>query len=216
VDKRGVGKSGGKYYGDDLGMGFIEQRTTDALSALHYLATLPDVDTSRVGVFSMSQGGWVVSQLLDGRSPARFGVVFSGVAISSAEEGRWSDWAGEDNDHFGFKPPPIPFDEIDRRMRTVPPGDFDPRTALQRMVAPSIWMFGEWDSSAQTAASMRVIDSLRAASIPIEAHVFPEANHGLGIVRGPRGKRNVDFVDGLWDAVFAWTDQRHINGGIQD
>lgn len=216
VDKRGVGGSTGRYYGDDLGKGVIEQRTSDALSALKFLTTLPDVDTARVGVFSMSQGGWVVSQLLDGASPARYGVVFSGVAVSSAEEGRWSDWAGEDKDHFGFNPPPIPFEEIDRRMRSVAPGDFDPRAALKRMTAPSVWMFGEWDSSAPTAASLRVLDSLRAEHIPVESHVFAEANHGLAVVRGPRGKRNADFAEGLWDSVFAWTDQHHITNARQE
>jgi uncharacterized protein len=210
VDKRGVGGSGGRYLGDDLGTGVIEWRALDARSALAYLGTRADVDTARIGVFAISQGGWVVPLVLAGDTPARFGIIFSGVAVSSAEEGRWSDWAGEDADHFGFEPPPVPFPEIDRRLRSVAPGGFDPRAALARMAFPSLWLFGEWDASAPTAASMRVLDSLRPAGVPLTTAVFPEANHGLFVVRGPRGSRNSDFAPGVWDSVFAWTARQGI------
>jgi dienelactone hydrolase len=210
VDKRGVGGSGGRYLGDDLGMGVIERRALDARPALAYLGARADVDTARIGVFAISQGGWIVPLLLAGDTPARFGIIFSGVAVSSAEEGRWSDWAGEDADHFGFEPPPLPFPEIDRRLRSVAPGGFDPRAALARMAFPSLWLFGEWDASAPTAASMRVLDSLRTAGVPLTTAVFPEANHGLFVVRGPRGSRNADFAPGVWDSVFAWTARQGI------
>lgn len=210
MDKQGVGGSTGQYYGDDLSTGVIERRADEGRAALAYLAGRPDVDTARIGVFSMSQGGWIVPLLLDGNSPARYGILFSGVAVSSGEESAWSAWSGEDTDHFGFKPPLIPFDEMDRRIAAVTPSAFNPRPALIHMIMPTLWMFGEWDSSAPTAASLRVLDTLRQAHLPIETQVLPEANHGLMVVRGPNGKRNADFPDALWKTVFDWAAHRHI------
>lgn len=210
VDKRGVGGSGGTYHGDDLGAGVIEQRAVDARAALAFLAQRTDVDTSRLGVFAISQGGWITPLLLSSDTPARFAVNFSGAAVSSSEEGRWSDWAGEEGDHFGLRPPPVPLEELDRRMADVPPGGFDPRTSLRGMRWPSLWLHGEWDASLPTMASVRVLDSVRVAGVPVTVRVFPEANHALMIVRGPNGSRLASFAPGVWDTVFAWLERQGV------
>jgi len=207
VDKRGVGGSEGRYYGDDLGKGVIEQRARDSRPALDYLARHPDVDVSRIGVVSFSQGGWVAPLLLAGDTPARFAVNFSGPAVSSAEENVWSDWTGEDQDHFGLNPPPVPFEELYRRLADVKPGDFDPRPHLARMRAPSLWLLGEWDSSMPSQASLGILDSLRVRGLPITARMFPGANHGLMVVRGPGGSRLASFAPGTWDTAFAWIER---------
>jgi dienelactone hydrolase len=210
-DKRGVGDSEGEYYGDDLtGRPVIPIREADTRAALAHLASLGGVDTSRIGVVTISQGGWVAPALLDGSSPARFAINFSGPTVSSGEEGAWSDWTGEDEDHFGLKPPPIPFEELDRRMRSVPPSGFDPRPALRRMTYPSLWLFGQWDPSIPSRASIAVLDSLIEQGKPFTWRLFPEANHGLFIARGPNARRFARFAPGVWDSVFAWTDRHGI------
>ena len=214
VDKRGVGGSGGRYTGDDLAHGIVERRAADARAALAWLAARDDVDTARVGLAAISQGGWVVPLLLGGDSPARFAVSLSGSAVSSGEEGAWSEWSGEDRDHFGYRPPPAPFEELDVRLRGVPASAFDPRPALARMRAPSLWLYGAWDGSQPTAASVRVLDSLRAAGAPVTHRVFAAANHGLMVVRGPGGTRFPDFAPGVWDTVFAWAGRAGVAGPV--
>jgi uncharacterized protein len=204
VDKRGVGGSSGNYYGDDLSRDVIERRAADARAALAYLVKRPDVDSARIGLFSISQGGWVVSMLAGGDTPARFAVNFSGPAVSSFEEGRWSKWTDENNDHFGMKPPPVPFEELDQRIRSVAPGHFNPRPHLAHAAIPTLWLFGEWDSSQPALASVRVLDSLTARGLPVTSRVFAHANHGLMIARGPGGKRFPDFAPGVWDSVSVW------------
>jgi uncharacterized protein len=213
VDKRGVGGSSGRYYSDDLSGHVIEDRAADAAAALRFLAGRSDVDTARIGIFTMSQGGWVASMLIDGASPARFAVNFSGPAVSSFEEGRWSDWTQENRDHFGMKPPPVPFGELDRRLQTVEPGHFNPRSYLARAVVPSLWLFGEWDSSQPAAASARILDSLAGGGRPITSRTFAQANHGLMIARGPAGRRFPDFAPGVWDSVFAWLGRERLLPG---
>jgi pimeloyl-ACP methyl ester carboxylesterase len=52
-DKRGVGASGGDF--DAAGYGdFID----DAVAAVEYLARRPDVDGSRIGLYTVSESGW--------------------------------------------------------------------------------------------------------------------------------------------------------------
>jgi dienelactone hydrolase len=209
VDKRGVGGSSGSYYGDDLGRdSVIERRARDARVALQFLSRVSGVDSARVGVVAVSQGGWIVPLLLGGDTPATFAVNLSGAAVSSREEGAWSEWAGESEDHFGLKPPPEPFDTLDARLRSVAAGPFDPRPYLKQMRLPSLWLFGEWDSSLPTKASVRVLDSLRAQGVDVSVRVFPEANHGLMVVRGPNGRRLANYAPGVWDTVFSWLSRQ--------
>ncbi|MES2177015.1 MAG: alpha/beta hydrolase [Gemmatimonadota bacterium] len=210
VDKRGVGGSAGRYWGDDLEDGKVMAlRAHETSVALETLAALRGVDPKRIGVVTISQGGWVMSSLLDGTSRAQFAINISGPAVSPHEEGVWSRWTDENTDHFGVKPPPIPFEELDRRMLAVPPKGFDPRANLAHMERPSLWLYGAWDSSLPVTKSIAVLDSLPTPN-QVTWRLFPEANHGLFVVRGPNGNRMASFAPGVWDTVFAWTARQGI------
>ena len=209
VDKRGVGGSSGRYYGDDIGGGTsLDARSVDAAAALKWLRGDRRVDSTAVGVFAVSQGGWVVPMLAEHDSGLRFAIVMSGPAVSSGEEEEFSRLTNELADHFGRKPPPLPFSEIDRRLRSVPPSGYDPRAELSRLRIPTLWLFGDWDNSIPVETSIRVLDSLRARGSPITVRRFAEANHGLMIARGPNGRALSQFAPGLWDTVASWVAHR--------
>ena len=53
-DKRGCGKSGGEWYT----AGFNDF-AGDALSAVQYLSQVESVDTEKIGLLGLSQGGWI-------------------------------------------------------------------------------------------------------------------------------------------------------------
>jgi dienelactone hydrolase len=78
------------------------------------------------------------------------------------------------------------------------------------MRVPTLWLYGEWDSSQPSLASVRVLDSLGAIGVPVTARVFTHANHGLMIARGPGGRRFPNFAPGVWDSVFAWMDRQGV------
>jgi dienelactone hydrolase len=211
MDKRGVGDSPGRYFGDDLDDGrVIATRVRETRAALEHLRMLPGVDSAKVGLVTISQGGWVMSSLLDGSSPARFAINISGPAVSTREEAAWSKWTDELRDHFGLTPPPVPFDVLEQRVKAIAPAGFDPRANLAAMTLPSLWLYGEWDSSLPAKASTEYLESLRVSGRPITWRMFPEANHGLFVVRGPNGSRLARFAPGVWDTVFAWTSREGI------
>jgi dienelactone hydrolase len=209
VDKRGVGKSTGKYYGDDTGRKTpLERRADDMAAALAFLRRDARVDTMQLGIFAISQGGWVFPLLTQRDSGLAFAVIMSGVSVSTGEEELFSDLTNEKADHFGRRPPPIPFDEIDRRLQATEPSGYDPRADLSRVKTPALWLLGDWDSSAPTDASARVLDSLTHVGAPFTVRRFAEANHGLFVVRGPNGRRLARFAPGVWDTIARFVSAR--------
>jgi len=81
-DKRGVGDSGGKYEETpdfDVAAG-------DGLAAVQLLRGRPDIDSTRVGVWGVSQGGWL-ALLMAAKSPGvAFVINVSGPGVSPFEQ----------------------------------------------------------------------------------------------------------------------------------
>ncbi len=75
-DKRGIGGSGGVYTdGPDL-----HERASDAAAAIRFLRAQPEID--RVGVWGISQGGWV-GQIVAAEDPSlAFAILVSAPGVS--------------------------------------------------------------------------------------------------------------------------------------
>lgn len=81
-DKRGTGRSGGKF-----GMDF-SQLADDVVAAVDWLRQQPQIDADRIGLTGYSQGGWI-SPLAASKSDAvKFVLVGYGMIDSPAEEDR--------------------------------------------------------------------------------------------------------------------------------
>lgn len=85
-DKRGTGQSGGTYVeAPDL-----RASATDARAAVAFMAAQPDVDASRLGIWGISQGGWV-AQILGAECPdVKFVIDVSGPGVSPLEQNVYS------------------------------------------------------------------------------------------------------------------------------
>src|SRR5262245_56054799 len=80
-DKRGVGES----TGDFRSVSFTEL-SGDGLAAIRTLRARADVDAGRIGVWGLSQGGWL-GPLAASRSPdVKFVIAVSGPGVSPAEQ----------------------------------------------------------------------------------------------------------------------------------
>lgn len=75
-DKRGCGKSGG-----DWRAASFQDLAGDASVALRYLASLPGIDTARIGVMGFSQGGYVAAIEAADDPLCRFAVSVSGGVL---------------------------------------------------------------------------------------------------------------------------------------
>ena len=80
-DKPGCGDSTGDWLKQDL-----DDRATEAIAAVRYLRGRSDIKTDAVGLWGISQGGWVSPLAASLSSDIAFVIAVSGPAISPAEQ----------------------------------------------------------------------------------------------------------------------------------
>jgi dienelactone hydrolase len=203
-DKRGAGASSGEYLRsrDTPPDVLLRRLAADAAAAFDELAADPDVDTTRLGFFGASQAGWIIPLAAElTRTRPRFHVILAGNAVSTSVEQYYSDLTGD-----GTRAPQLADRaEIERRVLgfTGAPG-FDPAPVLRAARTPTLWLLGERDESGPTFASVRVLDTIRAAGN--DRHtviVYPNANHAL------RDVATGEAVP-VWDHMMDWLRRIHI------
>jgi dienelactone hydrolase len=197
-DKRGAGASAGTY---------LQSRTTppevllgrlaaDAAAAFDSLSDDPDVDTTRIGFFGASQAGWIIPLAAERtRTAPRFQVILSGNAVPTGVEQYYSDLTGDGN----RAPQVNDAAEIERRVLGFEgPRGFDPAPILSASRIPTLWLLGNRDESGPTFATVRVLDSIRAAGNDQHTVIrYPNANHAL------RDTATGESVP-LWDDMMNW------------
>jgi dienelactone hydrolase len=80
-DKRGVGES----TGDFRAVPFMEL-CDDGLAAIEYLKSRKEIDTKRIGVWGLSQGGWLGPLAASRSSDVSFVIAVSGPGVSPGEQ----------------------------------------------------------------------------------------------------------------------------------
>ncbi len=83
-DKRGVGDSEGDYFGSDF-----DDRLTDAVAAVEWLRTQPEVDPSRVIALGHSEGAMVAVRLAAGAAPVAGAILLAGAAQAGEQILTW-------------------------------------------------------------------------------------------------------------------------------
>lgn len=122
-DKRGVGKSGGKFQS-----GGNSDKARDIRAALDFASTLPEVDGRRLGLWTISQSAWLAPAAVFGREDVKFLIMIS---------------------PGGVKPIELMYYYLDRELRALP--ETDRKAAVQLWGALSRYYgLGEGRTEAQT------------------------------------------------------------------
>lgn len=82
IDKRGCGESGGEWESVSL-----ETLAMDGVAGVHLLQSRDDIVATRVGLWGISQAGWIMPIAAVNSSDIAFIVVTSGAAVTVEEEG---------------------------------------------------------------------------------------------------------------------------------
>lgn len=80
-DKRGVGESGGDF----RTVPFMKL-SDDGLAAIEYLKTRKEIDAKRIGVWGLSQGGWLGPLAASRSADVSFVIAVSGPGVSPGEQ----------------------------------------------------------------------------------------------------------------------------------
>jgi uncharacterized protein len=195
-DKRGVGKSGGRYEGSQSVTGMnISLLTDDAVAALNMLAARAELSGVPVGFAGISQAGWIAPLAATRTRHAKFLLLWSAPVSKVSEEDIYSkftlDKDGPDRPTFAAAlaarttPYLWPVDILGR--------DTDPAEDLAQLSIPGFWIFGGQDGSIPVDLSIRNLSALREAGHRFEHTLFAELGHNN---MGP-----------TFDAAIAWLNR---------
>lgn len=84
-DKPGNGCSDGKYVSSLP----LRERTTEAIQAIAALKQRPDIDLSRIGLWALSQGGWIAPMIAVRSEDLKFMIVVSGPGRDAMSQGAY-------------------------------------------------------------------------------------------------------------------------------
>jgi uncharacterized protein len=176
-DKRGVGDSGGVY--EIAGNVANSERVFpilagDMLAGVEFLKTRSDVDPDRIGLFGVSQAGWIIPLAASRSSDVKFMILVVGPTVSVGVENYYSSLVESS--------PSASVDDAYARSRVYTgPHGYDPRSTLQSLSTPGLWLLGGADRSIPTPLTVEVLQALQDSGRPYRWIVYPGAGHDLGV-----------------------------------
>ncbi|WP_052631998.1 alpha/beta hydrolase family protein [Pseudoxanthomonas suwonensis] len=178
-DKRGVGRSGGEYEGEQsVGERNIVLLADDAVSALNTLSSHPALEGVPVGLAGISQAGWIVPLAAEKSGVASFMVLWSGPVCKVSEEDIFSKYTGD----LDGKRVPSYSEALDSRKQKYIWPDFlgkdsDPNESLAKLGIPGLWIFGGRDGSIPVDLSIQNLQKLRDAGHGYDYVLFSSLGH---------------------------------------
>jgi pimeloyl-ACP methyl ester carboxylesterase len=175
-DKRGVGDSGGVY--ELAGNVANSERVFptlagDMLAGVEFLKTRREVDAARIGLFGVSQAGWIIPLAASRSADVKFMILVVGPTVSVGVENYYSSLVELS--------PSASLDDAYARTRVYSgPHGFDPRSTLESLSTPGLWLLGGVDRSLPTPLTVEVLQSLQDSGRPYRWIVYPGADHNLG------------------------------------
>lgn len=201
-DKRGCGKSGGKYEGNlNASTKNLKLLAGDAAAGVQVLIDHPKVDKNRVGSWGISQAGWIAPIAAAESENVAFMIMLSCPTVTVVQELKYSDLAEGDPEVFEKYTP----EEIDDQMTSwsfsniyfkIVGFNLDPVDYLDKLDIPALWIYGEQDRSIPARKSMEIIRELNKDKFEIKS--YPEYGHALKLPEDkdlPSGQVNGYFVN---------------------
>jgi uncharacterized protein len=178
-DKRGVGKSGGEYEGEQsVSEKNISLLADDSVSALGVLASHPSLEGVPLGLTGISQAGWIAPLAAERSRLAKFLVLWSGPVCKVSEEDIFSKYTG---DAEGQTVPSYQQALDSRTEKYVWPDflgrDTDSRQDLDRLSMPGLWIFSDNDSSIPVDLSIARLQTLRKSGHRYDYVLFSGLGH---------------------------------------
>lgn len=179
-DKRGAGKSGGKYESEQsVGERNIVLLADDAASALDALSKHPALQGVPLGLTGISQAGWIVPIAAEKNRVVNFMVLWSGPVCKVSEEDIFSKYTA-DADRDG-KVPSYAQALKSRKQKYIWPDflgkDSDPTESLAKLQIPGLWIFGENDGSVPVDLSIERLKKLKSAGHQYNYVLFSGLGH---------------------------------------
>jgi pimeloyl-ACP methyl ester carboxylesterase len=214
-DKRGSGKSTG-----DWRYRTLDDLTRDALAAVSYLKSRPEINPQQIGLWGISQGSWIVASAASRSQDVAFIITVAGDGVSPTQQEMYHK--DEMFRHLGYSERardtalkvwklifdwlvlvangkfPVPKGFMESDLSGAYFGlDHDPIPDWEKVHQPALLIYGEEDRLTPREESIARIDAAlkKADNRDYTFIVFPEAAHNITL-----GKTGLEFD---WDKGFA-------------
>jgi len=182
----------------------------DALAAVQALRSRPGVDPARVGVWGLSEGGWVAPLAASKSKDVAFAVT---VGANGVSPDRQQAWALETYLRRGGVTGSMVDMVASTNMRTLvgagafPEAGYDPVPVLEKVRQPVLGLWGELDRLTPPGEAVRIFRETldRAGNRQYTLKVFPQAQHGLRQTTDGFDKLD-GFAPGYLELVANWVN----------
>lgn len=208
-DKRGVGQSTGAYPGERATEATLDALARDAQAEVGFLAAVPQIDRTRIGLLGDSQAGWIIARAAARERRVGWAVPLVGPTVPVDWTDSWGALAGKSQ-----SPPSGTRAQMLADVRALPATGFDPRPLLATLDIPVFWVYGDDDRNVPTELCVDALQRLQGGHdftwtvLPM-THALLELPTGLYASLG----RSPGFEPGLFPAVGAWLRSRGVVRG---
>jgi pimeloyl-ACP methyl ester carboxylesterase len=178
-DKRGAGKSGGDYEGNQsVSEENISLLADDAVSAMRRLSTDRSLKGVPLGFTGISQAGWIAPLAAERSDLAKFLVLWSGPVCKVSEEDIFSIYTADKE-----RPMAPSYQEAlkSRTEKYIWPDflgkDTDSGESLERLTIPGLWIFSDNDASVPVDLSIERLRGLRKGRHRYDYALFSGLGH---------------------------------------
>ena len=205
-DKRGVGESGGVYVGPSVGTNNIDTINLnllahDASAAVNTFRTHLKDKKIPIGLLGFSQAGWIIPIAASKNPLIEFMVLFSCPTITTLEQLRFQFYTNGNNNFWESHT------EADAREHIKNDADryqfvaTDPKTSLNTLSIPGLWLFGEKDIQIPVKLCIEQLNAFKVQGKPFEYTRFSTLGHNTasGDITAP------------FDISIQWVKQKALN-----
>lgn len=225
LDKRGVGASTGRWDRQSF-----QGRAADAVAAMDFLRTHPDVDPDLVGLVGHSQGGWIAQMVAAQEPGVAFVVLLAGPAQTVRDQiltyerllherrgrspGEVESAVAGLRRHLNLAAGIRPVCSALRMHYICRIIDFDPASYIARLTVPVLAVFGEVDPMVPPELNIPLLCAglTRAGNDDVTVHVFPGANHDFYTARTGLPEEHPELehihVPGFLELISDWIADR--------
>ena len=179
-DKRGVGKSGGIYFGPEVGTNNIDSTNLnllakDASNAVNELQK--QIKNIPIGLVGFSQAGWIIPITSSKNPIVEFMVLFSCPTITTLEQLRFQFYTNGNNDFWKNNTEENAREHIKNDPNRYQFTGTDPKVTLNTVSIPGLWLFGEKDIQIPVKLCIEHLNKFKVEGKPFEYTLFTQLGH---------------------------------------
>ncbi len=175
-DKRGVGQSTGTYRGLSAANSAsqVDELAGDMVAGVNFLRTLRAINATRIGLFGVSQAGWIMIAAARKTADIRFFIATVGSTLPVGA-----------NIFYERLPTTNSLDANYAALSTFAgePG-WDPKPSMTALSIPALWLLGADDRLVPTRECVKTIAAMQQTGARFKAFTYANVGHELSAFTG--------------------------------